>query len=111
MHEGLYKILHQGKRSSSCDNSCSHQWIRLWETTWNDREVYYRCSKKKKKRTNTCTVSISGIVQQNDNLNYEAVDMNEELYRKVKLDFITHKNFNSSKFKQKQTESKSKWLR
>ena len=47
--------------------------------------------------TNTCTVSISGIVPWNDNFNNKALDVNNELpkmFREANLDFITHKNIN-----------------
>ena len=48
-------------------------------------------------RTNTCTVSISGIDSWNDNFNNKALNVNDELsktYRDAKLDSITHKNIN-----------------
>ena len=64
--------------------------------------------------TNTCTVSISGIVSWNDNFDNKALDVNNELskmFRQANLDFITHKNINPRAvlYKQDQTTSKQKW--
>ena len=50
-------------------------------------------------RSNTRTVSISGIVPRNGNFNNKALDVNDELLNmrsESKLDFITHKNINPS---------------
>ena len=49
-------------------------------------------------KTEYCSVSISGIVPQNDNLNNKALEVNQELlkiYKEAKFGYIDHKNINT----------------